>query len=48
MKEQGERLIDGWRKSIVKLVEMDEKITLSEQMEEENVCPVILISKFNV
>jgi hypothetical protein len=47
MKEQGERF-DGWRKSIVKLVEMDEKITLSEQMEEENVGPVILINKFNV
>jgi hypothetical protein len=27
MKEQGERF-HGWRKSIVKLVEMDEKITL--------------------
>jgi heme-degrading monooxygenase HmoA len=27
---------------------MDEKITLSEQMEEENVGPVILINKFNV
>jgi heme-degrading monooxygenase HmoA len=47
MKEQGERF-DGWRKSIVKLVEMDEKITLSEQMEEENVGTVILINKFNV
>jgi heme-degrading monooxygenase HmoA len=32
MKEQGERF-DGWRESIGKLVEMDEKITLSEQME---------------
>ena len=47
MKEQGERF-DDWRKSIVKLVEMDDKITLSEQMEEENVGPVILINKFNV
>jgi heme-degrading monooxygenase HmoA len=47
MKEQGERF-DGWRESIGKLVEMDEKITLSEQMEEENVGPVILINKFNV
>ena len=47
MKEQGERF-DGWRKSIVKLVEMDDKITLSEQIEEENVSPVILINKFNV
>jgi heme-degrading monooxygenase HmoA len=47
MKEQSERF-DGWRKSIAKLVEMDDKITLSEQMEEENVGPVILINKFNV
>ena len=27
---------------------MDEKITLSEQMEEKNIGPVILINKFNV
>ena len=47
MKEQGERF-DGWGKSIVKLVEMDDKITLSEQMEEEDIGPVILINKFNV
>ena len=47
MKEQGQRF-DGWQKSIVKLVEMDDKITLSAQMEEENVGPVILINKFNV
>jgi heme-degrading monooxygenase HmoA len=33
---------------LAKLVEMDEKITLSEQMEEKNVGPVILINKFNV
>lgn len=33
---------------MVKLVEMDEKITLSEQMEEKNVGSVILINKFNV
>jgi quinol monooxygenase YgiN len=38
----------GERKVMVKLVEMDEKITLSEQMEEKNVGPVILINKFNV
>jgi heme-degrading monooxygenase HmoA len=36
---------DSW---LVKLVEMDEKITLSEQMEQEDVGPVILINKFNV
>ncbi len=30
-----------------KLVEMDEQVTLFEQME-ENVSPVILINKFNV
>ena len=47
MKEQGERF-DGWGRSIVKLVEMDDKITLSEQMEEEDIGPVILINKFNV
>jgi len=47
MKEQND-MFDGWRKSIVKLVEMDDKITLLEQMEEENVGPVILINKFNV
>jgi heme-degrading monooxygenase HmoA len=38
----------GERKVMVKLVEMDEKITLSDQMEEKNVGPVILINKFNV
>jgi hypothetical protein len=42
MKDQGESF-DSW---LVKLVEMDEKITLSEQMEQENVGPVILINKF--
>jgi heme-degrading monooxygenase HmoA len=47
MKEQGERF-DGWGRSVVKLVEMDDKITLSEQMEEEDIGPVILINKFNV
>ncbi len=36
------------RQVLAKLVEMDEKITLSEQMEEKNVGPVILINKFNV
>ena len=30
MKEQDERF-DGWRKSIVSLVEMDEKITLRRE-----------------
>jgi hypothetical protein len=35
-------------KVIVKLVEMNEKITLSEQMEEKNVGSVILINKFNM
>jgi heme-degrading monooxygenase HmoA len=39
---------DGERKVMVKLVEMDEKITLSEQMEEKNVGSVILINKFNM
>jgi hypothetical protein len=29
---------------MIKLVEMDEKVTISEQMEEKNVGPVILIS----
>jgi hypothetical protein len=38
----------GERKVMVKLVEMDEKVTFSEQMEEKNVGPVILINKFNV
>ena len=33
---------------MIKLVEMDEKVTISEQMEEKNVGPVIVISKFNV
>jgi hypothetical protein len=33
---------------LAKLVEMDEKITLSMQMEEKNIGPVILINKFNV
>src|SRR5919109_4795661 len=33
---------------MIKLVEMDEKVTFSEQMEEKNVCPIILINKFNV
>ena len=36
------------RQVLAKLVEMDEKITLSEQMEEKNIVPVILINKFNV
>jgi quinol monooxygenase YgiN len=39
---------DDERKVMVKLVEMDEKITLSDQMEEKNVGPVILINKFNL
>jgi hypothetical protein len=47
MKKQGKRF-DGWRKRIAKLVEMDQKIRLSEQMEEQNIGPVILINKFNV
>jgi hypothetical protein len=38
----------GERKVMVKLVEMDEKVTFSEQMEEKNVGPVILINKFHV
>ena len=33
---------------MIKLVEMDEKITLLEQMEEKNVSSVILINKFNM
>ncbi|HZD82879.1 MAG TPA: antibiotic biosynthesis monooxygenase family protein [Nitrososphaeraceae archaeon] len=33
---------------MVKLVEMDEKITLYMQMKEKNISPVILINKFNV
>ena len=33
---------------MIKFIEMDEKVTLSAQMEEENVGPVILINKFNV
>jgi hypothetical protein len=36
------------RQVLAKLVEMDEKITLSKQMEEKNSGPVILINKFNV
>jgi hypothetical protein len=32
---------------MARFVEMDEKVTLSEQLE-ENVSPVILINKFNV
>jgi heme-degrading monooxygenase HmoA len=35
-------------KVMVKLVEMDEKVTLSDQMEEKNVGSVILINKFNM
>ena len=38
----------GERKAMVKLVEMDEKITLSDQMEEKNIGSVILINKFNM
>jgi len=33
---------------MAKFGEMDEKVTISEQMEEKNVGPVILINKFNV
>ena len=33
---------------MVKIVEMDEKITLSKQIEEKNDGPVILINKFTV
>jgi heme-degrading monooxygenase HmoA len=40
--------INSSEKSMIKLVEMDEKVTLSEQMEEKNVGSVILINKFNV
>ena len=36
------------RQVLAKLVEMDEKITLSKQMEEKKHGPVILINKFNV
>jgi hypothetical protein len=32
---------------MIKLIEMDENVTFSAQME-ENVSPVILINKFNV
>jgi hypothetical protein len=35
------------RKIMIKLVEMDEKVTFPEQMEED-IGPVILINKFNV
>lgn len=35
-------------KVLVKLVEMDEKVTLSDEMEEKNVGSVILINKFNM
>jgi heme-degrading monooxygenase HmoA len=38
----------GEGKVMVKLVEMDEKVTLSDQMEEKNVGSVILINKFNM
>ena len=34
-------------KAMVKVVEMDERVTLSTQME-ENTAPIILINKFNV
>jgi hypothetical protein len=33
---------------MIKLIEMEEKVTFYEQMEEKNVGPVILINKFNV
>jgi heme-degrading monooxygenase HmoA len=33
---------------MIKLVEMDEKVTLSDQMEEENLSNVILINKLTV
>jgi hypothetical protein len=33
---------------MVKLVEMDERVTLTAQAEEKNNMPVILINKFNV
>jgi quinol monooxygenase YgiN len=36
------------RRSLVKLIEMDEKVKVLAQMEEENIGPVILINKFNV
>ena len=39
--------IDENKSIMVKLVEMDEKVTISEQME-LNVGPVILINKFTV
>jgi hypothetical protein len=33
---------------MIKIVEMDERVTLSDQMEEKNVGSLILINKFNV
>jgi hypothetical protein len=33
---------------MIKLIEMDEKVTLSAPQMEENVGPVILINKFNI
>ena len=39
--------MDRSERYMIKLVEMDEKVTISEQME-ANVGPVILINKFNV
>ena len=39
--------INSSEKSMIKLVEMDEKVTLSAQME-ENVSNVILLNKFTV
>jgi heme-degrading monooxygenase HmoA len=36
------------RRSLVKLIEMDENVKFSMQMEEANVAPVILINKFNL
>ena len=33
---------------MIKMVEMDEKVTLYDQMEEKNSDPLILINKFNV
>jgi|SRR5215211_380337 len=33
---------------MAKLIEMDEQVTFSKQMEEDNGAPIILINKFNV
>ena len=46
-KEQKYTIVNEMAGGLVKHIEMDEKVKLSEQMK-ENVAPVILINKFNV